>query len=249
MYDVDLFDVPQATIDQLHADGRVVICHFEAGTWEDWRSDSAAFPAVVLGSNVDGWSGHRWLDVRELATLVPLMGARMDLAVSKGCEGVAPASVDGYVQNTGFPLTSSHQLAYNSALASEAHARSLSVGLVNDIEQVATLQPEFDWALNEACFQAGDCSSLTAFVTAGKAVFGVEYSGDRAVYCPQAVALGFSWLTKSLNLGDEPPNACVAAPAPGLDSPGLIAVVLLLLATGSGWLSIRYRPRSASAPG
>jgi hypothetical protein len=27
-------------------------------------------------------------------------------------------------------------------------------------------------------------------------------------YCPQAVAMGFSWLTKTTDLGDEPPNAC-----------------------------------------
>src|SRR5262245_15557289 len=31
MYDIDLFDVPQSTIDGLHAAGRRVICYFSAG--------------------------------------------------------------------------------------------------------------------------------------------------------------------------------------------------------------------------
>ena len=35
MYDIDLFEAQQEVIDQLHAHGRVVICYFSAGTYED----------------------------------------------------------------------------------------------------------------------------------------------------------------------------------------------------------------------
>ena len=35
MYDIDLFDIQQATIDSLHADGRIVICYFSAGSREN----------------------------------------------------------------------------------------------------------------------------------------------------------------------------------------------------------------------
>jgi hypothetical protein len=31
VYDVDLFDTPQTTLDQLHAAGRTVICYFSGG--------------------------------------------------------------------------------------------------------------------------------------------------------------------------------------------------------------------------
>ena len=34
-----------------------------------------------------------------------IMTARMDLAVSKGCDGIEPDNVDGYESNTGFPIT------------------------------------------------------------------------------------------------------------------------------------------------
>lgn len=41
------------------------------------------------------------------------MQARLDLAVQKGCDGVEPDNVDGYQNNSGFPLTAQDQLAYN----------------------------------------------------------------------------------------------------------------------------------------
>src|SRR5947209_3274497 len=59
MYDIDLFDTPQSTIDALHAAGRIVICYFSAGSWEDWRADASSFPATVLGNNLDGWPGEK----------------------------------------------------------------------------------------------------------------------------------------------------------------------------------------------
>ena len=49
MYDVDLFDTPQKTIDELHKDGRIVICYVDVGTWENWRPDADEFPDSVKG--------------------------------------------------------------------------------------------------------------------------------------------------------------------------------------------------------
>lgn len=200
MYDIDLFETPAATIDKLHADGRVVICYFSAGSWEDWRSDAADFPAAVIGRD-NGWPGERWLDIRQIAQLAPIMLKRLDLAVAKGCDGVEPDNVDGYVNNSGFPLSGNDQLAYNRWLANQAHSRNLSVGLKNDLDQIEELQPWFDWALNEECFQFQECDLLLPFTRANKAVFGVEYQGNPANYCPQANAFNYDWLVKDLALG------------------------------------------------
>ena len=200
MYDIDLFDAPQGTIDQLHASGRVVICYFSAGSWENWRPDAGSFPPLVLGNPLSGWAGEKWLDIRRLDILGPIMEARMDLAVAKSCDGLEPDNVDGYANNSGFPLSYQDQISYNSWLAAEAHARGLSVGLKNDLGQVPALAGLFDWALNEQCFEYDECNTLLPFVQAGKAVFGVEYSGDPDVFCPQANALDFDWLMKNLNL-------------------------------------------------
>jgi hypothetical protein len=200
MYDIDLFDSPQGVIDQLHADGRVVICYLSAGTYEDWRPDKDAFPPEVLGNPLPDWPGERWLDIRRIDLLGPIMSARLDLAVQKSCDGVEPDNVDGYANDTGFPLSYSDQLAYNTWLAEQAHARGLSVGLKNDLGQINDLLPHFDWALNEECFTYNECDLLSPFVAAGKAVFGVEYELDPAVFCPQANVLNYDFLQKNWEL-------------------------------------------------
>ncbi|MCG3211095.1 MAG: hypothetical protein FOGNACKC_04732 [Anaerolineae bacterium] len=207
MYDIDLFDTPQSVIDQLHAGGRVVICYFSAGSWEDWRADATDFPASVLGNQLDGWPDEKWLDIRQLDILGPLMQARLDLAVQKQCDGVEPDNVDGYTNNSGFPLAAANQLAYNIWLAEQAHSRGLSIGLKNDLGQIPQLVSYFDWALNEQCFEYTECDALTPFVDAGKAVFGVEYNLETSAFCSQANTRNFDWLKKNLVL-DAARTAC-----------------------------------------
>jgi hypothetical protein len=199
MYDIDLFDASQSVIDALHGQGRVVICYFSAGSWEDWRPDAGDFPAAVKGDS-NGWPGERWLDIRAIDALSPIMQARLDRAVAKGCDGVEPDNIDGYSNRSGFPLSYADQLAYNRWLADAAHVRGLSIGLKNDLDQVKDLEPYFDWALNEQCFEYDECDLLLPFVQAGKAVFGVEYSGNTASFCPQSNSLNFDWLKKKLDL-------------------------------------------------
>jgi hypothetical protein len=45
-----------------------------------------------------------------------------------------------------------------------------------------------------------ECALLEPFVAQGKAVFGVEYTGDPAVYCPALNALCYPWLEKDIDL-------------------------------------------------
>ncbi len=200
MYDLDLYDTDQEAIDQLHALGRRVVCYFSAGSWEDWRPDADQFPAVVIGNELEGWPGEKWLDIRRLDLLGPLMAARLDLAASKGCDGVDPDNVEGYANDTGFSLDGADQLVYNRWIADQAHARGLAVGLKNDLGQVNELVSYFDWQLNEQCFQYNECDLLLPFIQAGKPVFGIEYQGDPDIFCPQANAMNFDELKKRLEL-------------------------------------------------
>jgi hypothetical protein len=197
MFDVDLFDAPPSILSDLHARGRKVVCYISAGSFEDWRADAAQFPAAVKGKALAGWPGEAWLDIRRLDLLAPILGARLDLCRSKGFDGVELDNVDGYTNDTGFPLTAADQLRYNRALADAAHARGLSVGLKNDLDQVIDLVATFDWALDEECFQFSECGLLVPFVQAGKAVFNVEYSLPASTVCPKAQALDFSTLIKN----------------------------------------------------
>jgi hypothetical protein len=198
MYDIDLFDASDATIAALHAAGRTVICYLSAGSHEDWRPDAATFPAAAIGKPLDGWPGERWLDTRSEGVRA-IMKERLDRAAAKRCDGVEPDNVDGYTyRDNGFPLTAATQLDYNRFLAREAHARGLSVGLKNDLDQVEALLPDFDWALNESCLQYDECKALSPFITAGKAVFHVEYGAESLAQtvCPKTKPLHFSTLIK-----------------------------------------------------
>ena len=200
MYDIDLFDTPLAVIDQLQASERTVVCYFSAGSWEDWRPDATDFPAEVIGEPLESWPGERWLDIRQVDLLAPILEARLDLALQKGCDGVEPDNVDGYENETGFPLGAHDQIAFNTWLAQEAHARGLSIGLKNDLDQIDALLPHFDWALNEQCFEYNECERLLPFIQSGKAVFGVEYNLEVDDFCPLANNMNLDWLKKSLEL-------------------------------------------------
>lgn len=198
-YDVDLFDTSDAVLRQLADDGRIIICYFSAGAWEDWRPDASSFDPSVLGET-NGWPGERWLDIRRLDLVGPLIEARLDLAVGRGCDAVEPDNVDAYANQSGFNLTATDQIVFNSFLAQAAHDRGLSIGLKNAAELVGVLEPLYDWALVEECVRFSECASYTPFVDAGKAVFHVEYGGDLS-YCAGIGSLGFSTLEKDLEVG------------------------------------------------
>lgn len=101
MYDVDAFDVRARMVRRLHDDGRAVVCYVSAGSWEEWRPDADRFPKAVLGRELDGWPGERWLDVRRIGQLAPIMTSRMDRCAAKGFDGIEFDNVDGYANRTG----------------------------------------------------------------------------------------------------------------------------------------------------
>jgi hypothetical protein len=203
VFDVDLFDADAATVAALHQRGRHVICYVSVGSWEDWRPDASDFPPEVLGRDYEGWQGERWLDIRRIDLLGPIMRRRLDRCQSKGFDAVEPDNIDGYQNDTGFPLTAEHQRAYDRFLVEEAHARGISIGLKNDPDQAAALVGSFDWALTEDCLADGWCDELRPFVGAAKAVLMAEYTDRgiaRDVMCARASELGFSAILKRREL-------------------------------------------------
>jgi hypothetical protein len=198
VYDIDAVESSAADVAALHAAGRKVICYVNAGAYEDWRPDKASFPAEVRGAELDGWPGERWLDVRRWDILGPVLSARFEVCRSKGFDAVEPDNVDGYANSSGFPLSAQDQLEYNRRLADLAHGKGLAIGLKNDVEQVAALQPHFDFAVNEECMEYDECGELRPFIAAGKPVFHVEYSTES--FCTEAKGYGFSSMRKKTEL-------------------------------------------------
>jgi hypothetical protein len=203
MIDIDLFDSDAALVTRLENKGMAVICYFSAGSYENWRPDAGQFPTSVLGNPMDGWPGERWLDVKRRDILIPIMAARMDLAVQKGCTGVEPDNVDVWTNNgeAGLSVTANDQLLYNRALATAAHARGLSIALKNDGEQASQLVTNFDFSINEQCVEWDDCADLMPFINANKAVFNCEYNVTVSTMCAETKPRQFSSIKKSLSLG------------------------------------------------
>ena len=200
LYDLDLVEIPQSAIDELHSRGIKVICYFSAGSWESFRTDADNFPKEVIGKALEGWPDENWLDISQYEKFAGIMRKRLDLAVQKKCDGVDADNVDGYSNDNGFNLTYLNQLNYNKWLAGEAHKRNLSIALKNDLNQVKDLADYFDFAINEQCFYYDECILLSPFIEKGKAVLGVEYALDANDFCEEANSLNFSWLKMNRNL-------------------------------------------------
>ena len=199
VFDIDLFDTDASVIASLHSKGKKVVCYFSAGSYENWRPDASLFTSAVKG-NSNGWAGENWIDIRNLTVLGPIMNARLDLAKSKGCDGIDADNMDAYTNTTGFPLTAADQLTYNKFIANSAHARGLGIGLKNDLDQVADLVGLYDWQINEECFDYNECNLLAPFITAGKEVMQIEYALATTKFCPQAISMNFDSIKKNLSL-------------------------------------------------
>jgi endo-alpha-1,4-polygalactosaminidase (GH114 family) len=202
VYDIDLY-VEQSIIDELHANGRKVICYINVGSWENWRPDKDKFPPEVLGKDYEGWHGEKWLDIHQIDKLAPIMMARLDLCKAKGFDAVEPDNIEVHGNNTGFPLTYDHQLKYALWLANESHKRGLAIGVKNAPDQVRDLVEKFDFAIIEDAFYQKWAEKMKPFIEAGKPVFAAEYtdmSGDFESFCGKSKELKFSTILKHRNL-------------------------------------------------
>jgi len=200
--DIDL-DVDRSVVDHYHSKGTKVICYISVGSYEDWRTDADQFPEEVLGQDYEGWSGEKWLDIRRIDLLAPIMLARLDECAAKGFDGVEPDNMDIYTNRTGFPLTYDDQLRYALWLADEAHKRGLAIGQKNASDQVKDLVDVYDFAITEDYFYYGEAESMLPYIEAGKPVFAAEYidlPGDFQEFCRQSKGLGFSTILKHRDL-------------------------------------------------
>ena len=208
VYEVDGFEVSARTVAQLHRRGRKVICYLDVGSWESYRSDAGRFPEAVLGRAYEGYPDERWLDIRRIDMLAPILRQRFDLCQRKGFDAVEPDNIAGYENKTGFPLKAGDQLRFNRWVAREVHRRGMSVALKNDPGQVKQLVGSFDFAVVEECFAYDECGMFNPFVDAGKAVFVAEYEEPLAAICAQAERLRFNVIRKDYDLFARPWEPC-----------------------------------------
>jgi hypothetical protein len=208
-YDLDGFDTTAARVRALHAAGKRVICYIDVGTWENWRPDAHDFPRSVLGRG-DGWPGERWLDIRALRVLEPIMTRRFEMCRRKGFDAVDPDNINGFRNNTGFPLTAREQLRYDEWVAREVHALGMAVFEKNDLTQARQLEPYFDGVVDEQCNQYHECGMLRPYRHAGKPVMDIEYSLSTSRFCAADDAAGIMGARLNLALNGARFEPCWA---------------------------------------
>jgi hypothetical protein len=186
VYDIDGENSTAADVAAIHAAGAIAVCYVDVGSLEKGRSDYKQFPASVVGPVVAGWPDENWLLVTaaDQAVILPLMKARfVDWCQAKGFDAIEPDNLDGW-SNVPSSISQADNLAYDLAIAQQAHALPLSIGLKNlatdlSASQLPMFVGAFDWALNEQCYEYDECTAYTqsgSFLPAGKAVFDVEYN-------------------------------------------------------------------------
>jgi hypothetical protein len=189
VYDVDGFETTAAEVAALHAQGRHVVCYIDVGTAENFRPDYGSFPKSVLGHS-NGWPGEKWLDIRQLSVLEPIMTARLQMCREKGFDALEPDNMEAFSNRSGFPITAAQQLTYNKWVAQEAHSLGLAVLQKNDGEQTPEQEPYFDGALSEECNQFAECADFEPYLQAGKPVINAEYKLKTSRFCAADESLG-----------------------------------------------------------
>ncbi|MGD9510344.1 MAG: endo alpha-1,4 polygalactosaminidase [Geminicoccaceae bacterium] len=198
-------------LQDLQSRGVRTVCVINAGAWENWRPDSGAFDKRLVGAPLAGWPAERWLDIRALDALGPVLARRLDLCRDKGFDGVLLRNLDGYRHRSGFPLTANEQVAYNRMVAKAARERGLVVGLMNTGDLAADLVDSFDYAVAEGCFEDRDCADYLPFRRADKPVFVVEYTNlQRKMdsYCVEAAQLDVQLVFKAQSLNGKLHRRC-----------------------------------------
>jgi|GEM_PF-970208 len=201
MYDIDMENASSALVSRLKAKGMYVVCYVESGDWASGRPDAGDYAPAILGRNIDGFPDEKFVNITAIdspagptgKTLRQIMMARLDRAKEKGCEGIEPDLDDLHTYTTGFTITQAKQVAFNKLMIEAAHARGMSMGLKNGADPDGTFNQQMltagaDWVINEECNQYDECAGYKQFITAGRAVFQVEYLDNQKV--PYAGASG-----------------------------------------------------------
>lgn len=205
--DVDLLIVPlffadAETLAPLKARGVRIVCTLHAGVWSSAWPDADAWQPAMLGHGVWGEPTQRWVDVRQSAVR-ELVAARLDVAVALGCDAIDAYRLDGYLENTGLPITRGDQLVFDRWLAQAAHQRGLGIGLRGAVDFIPELMDLYDFALTEGCLERADCQLMLPFIDRGKPVYHWEFTtaSDGGIdICAAAREFGFTTIVKHREL-------------------------------------------------
>lgn len=183
--DIDFATVSMSDMQQLHSMGRVASAYFSSGTTEPYeRPDVLGLPTEVFDDLTDeGSAVDRWLNVTHEAVR-NLMRTRINRAKALGADAITFDFPMSPGESNKFRFTSDGLDEYMRFLVDTAHAVNLSCGACDPDHNIPLAAQIFDFAFVTQCVSDGDCLKFNPFVTAGKAVFNVEYRANATVASP-----------------------------------------------------------------
>jgi hypothetical protein len=194
VFDVDLYSTTAADIAKVKANGGYAIAYMNAGAWQPNKPDSNQYPDSVIGKTpMKGWPEERWLDIRQIEKLRPIIAEKMKLAKDKGFDAVDPDNMDGYTHKEKyFNFNDQDQIRFNKMVAEEAHKAGLAVFLKNADALVPHLAKHFDGSVVEEAFEQKEAVNYQPMRDLHKPVFSVEYKDLSDKDLAEARARGFN---------------------------------------------------------
>lgn len=199
--ETDLYFTTPANVAQLHANGSYAIAYMNTGAWQPGMPDSGEYPPSVIGTKpMQGWHEERWLDIRQIAILRPIIHEKMQLAKDKGFDAVDPDNMDGYTNTDEFHLTKQDQIAFDKMVAEEAHSVGLAVMLKNSGDMMADLVNDFDGTVAEQAYKYNEAEIYQPMRDANKPVFVIEYNKPKKSEIQDAINRGFNMIKAKKSL-------------------------------------------------
>lgn len=219
IYDIDGFENSAEEVATLHSKGIHVVCYIDAGGAEKYRPDYYKFledekaGIPILGAKIAGWPEERWINIRELAYVEPIMRARFEMCKEKGFDAVEPDNIEVWQesekrQGIKPAITRAEQLAYNEWIAETVHELGMAVLQKNDGVQTEEQDAYFDGALTEQCNQYEECAYFTPYLARGEPVLNAEYREKTAKFCPLDEAAGIMGARFNLALNGKRFEPC-----------------------------------------
>ena len=203
VFNTDPDSISKTAIGAMNQAGTYTICYVSVGTVEKYRDDANVFPASAVGRTYGDWPDEKFLDIRRLDVLLPIMRDRFQRCKDMGFDAIEPDNMDVYDNNSGFGLNSSHGLNYIKALADMAHGMGLEIGQKNVSDLTPRLVNVMDFVITESCYQDGWCDEVSVYARHGKPIFDAEYTDepiDFAKACAVARDMKISMILKDRDL-------------------------------------------------
>jgi hypothetical protein len=156
------------------------VCYLDLA-WEDYRPDASPgpggyFPAATLGKVYYGYSQERWVDLRQLDALEPMLRERIGMCARKGFDAVELDDIDSFdpPSETGFRLTPGDLQNFLAYAFNEIHRDGMT-GLWKNSPYLSWWGRRYaDGALLEECYLDHGC---TAAQLRGSTQYGITCTG------------------------------------------------------------------------